>query len=264
MNEMTSRTAGLPSAWRVAAVWAILSMLGVALAMPFLLSLLEGMPGPTPPPWPVLMLASMAQTGVISFFLAWGGTAAGRKLGVGSPFIEAWLSKQKPSARKAFGVAVLLGAVGALAIIVLDAAFARVIPAPLRSIPQPTPLQGFLASFYGGIAEEVLMRLGASTLIAWVVAKIVGTEGRGRSIALGFGVVFGALLFGAGHLPVAFTIWPASAIVVARILVLNAVVGLLAGFVYVRRGLEHAVVLHFTADIVLYVVRPLVQAAVGV
>lgn len=88
-------------------------------------------------------------------------------------------------------------------------------------------------------------------------------NGRRRTISLGIGVVLGALLFGAGHLPLAFTLWPASGIVVARILILNAAVGLVAGIVYVRRGLEHAVVLHFAADIVLYVLRPLIQGIAG-
>jgi len=250
-------------AWRVAAVWAILSMLGTALAMPFLLSLLAGMNPPNPPPLPVLVLGSIVQTGVLSFLLAWAGTAAGRKLGVGSPLIEARLSKQHHSVEKRFGQAAVLGAVGGLSVMALDAVFAPHMPAPMRSIPQPTPFQGLLAAFYGGIAEEVLMRLGASTIFAWVASKLFGTEGRGRTLSLGFGVVLGALLFGAGHLPLAFTIWPPSAIVVTRILLLNAIVGLLAGYVYVRRGLEHAVVLHFAADIAIYVVRPLVVAGLG-
>jgi len=256
MNEQT-----LIPAWRIAAVWTLLSMLGVALAMPFLLSLLEGLDATNRPPLPVLVLVSILQTGVISFFLAWGGTAAGRKLGVGSPLVEAWLSKRRVSVGKTFGLAALLGVVGGLSVIALDAAFAPHMPAPIRgSLPQPTPLQGLLASFYGGIAEEVLMRLGATTMAAWLVAKVIGVEGRRRTISLGIGVVFGALLFGVGHLPVGFTIWPASPVVVARIVLLNAVVGLIAGIVYVRRGLEHAVVLHFVADIVLYVLTPIVTA----
>lgn len=165
----------VPAAWRVAAVWALLSMFGAALAMPFLLSLLEGLDAPNRPPLPVLMLVSIVQTGFGSFFLAWGGTAAGRKLGVGSPMIEAWLSKRKISIDKSFGTAALLGILGGLLVIMLDAVFAPHMPALIRNAPpQPTPFQGLLASFYGGISEEVLMRLGATTMAAWLVAKIIG------------------------------------------------------------------------------------------
>jgi Type II CAAX prenyl endopeptidase Rce1-like len=255
MNERT-----LPSAWRIAAVWALLSMLGAALAMPFLLAVLDGFDAPNRPSTPVLVLVLLLQTGIGSFFLAWGGTAAGRKLGVGSPVIEAWLSKRRVAIDKSFGVAALLGAVGGLSIIALDAAFAPHMPASIRmALPQPTPLHGLLASFYGGISEEVLMRLGATTMAAWLIANVIGFEGRRRTISLGFGVVFGALLFGVGHLPLAFTLWPASAVVVARTLLLNGVVGVVAGVVYVRRGIEHAIVLHFAADIVLYVIAPIVR-----
>jgi membrane protease YdiL (CAAX protease family) len=264
MSENSLAVKPLLPAWRIAAVWALLSMVGVALAMPFLLSLLEGLDAPNRPPTPVLALVSMVQTGFLAFFLAWGGTAAGRKLGIGSPFVEAWLSGQRPPIPKTFGVAASLGAISALVVIGLDVAFAPHMPAPLRgALPQPTPFQGFLASFYGGIAEEVLMRLGAASIAAWAMAKVVGFEGQGRKVALAIGVVFAALLFGAGHLPMGFTLWPPTVVVVARILVLNAIVGLLAGIVYVRRGMEHAVVLHFTADIMLYVITPLVRGWMG-
>ena len=249
------------AAWRVALVWAILSMIGVLLAMPFLLTLLDGLDTPNRPPWPLLTLGIVLQTGVGSFLLSWLGTAAGRKLGVGSPLIDAFLSKQPVAFGKTFVWAALWGALGGLAVIALDALFAPHMPATLRVMPQPTPMQGLLASFYGGISEEVLMRLGAATSFAWLVGNLMGFDARGRTISLTMGILFGALVFGVGHLPLAFSIWPAGPIVVARILLLNAVVGLLAGIVYVRRGLEHAVVLHFAADIVLYVLRPIVVGA---
>jgi len=255
MNEQT-----LPAVRRVAAVWAVLSMLGVVLAIPFLVSLLQGLDVPKRPPLPALILVSIVQTGLFSFLLAWGGAAAGRKLGVGSPLVEARLSKRRFAIGKTFGLAALLGVVGGVSVLALDAVFAPHMPASIRSAPpMPTALQGLLASFYGGISEEVLMRLGITTMAAWLWAHVVGFEGRGRTIALVFGVVFGAVVFGAAHLPLAFTIWPASPVVVARILLLNAVVGLLAGVVYVRRGIEHAVVLHFAADLVLYVVAPILR-----
>jgi hypothetical protein len=260
-NAMTDRS--LPAAWRIAIVWALLSMLGVAFAMPFLLSLLEGLetPNRSPlPPLPILTLVLILQTGILSFFLAWGGTAAGRRFDVGSPLIESWLSKRKVVLGKSFGVAALLGAISGLSVIAMDAVFAPYMPASIRSSPpQPTPFQGLLASLYGGISEEVMMRLGAATMAAWLISKVIGVDGRRRTISLAFGVCFGAIVFGAAHLPLAFTIWPASSIVVARILLLNAAVGVVAGIVYVRRGLEHAVVLHFAADIVLYVLKPIVQ-----
>lgn len=246
------------AAWRIAAVWTGLSMLGTILAIPFLFSLLEGLSIPNRPPLLVLAMASVIQTGVLAFGLSWVGTVTGRKLGIGSPIIENLLAKKNIEVPRSMALAILFGAASGILVIVADAFFAPYMPAPLgQAPPQPTPLQGLLASVYGGISEEVLMRLGVTTLFAWLVAYLFGFQGKGRIISISLGILFGAFVFGAGHLPLAFSIWPSTGIVVARILVLNAIVGLLAGYMYVRRGLEHAVVLHFTADIVLYVIRPL-------
>jgi Type II CAAX prenyl endopeptidase Rce1-like len=247
--------------WRIAAVWAALSMLGTMLAMPFLFTLLDTLNMSNRPPLPMLVVVSVLQTGVLAFLLSWAGTAAGRKLQIGSPFIENWLARKPIEIPKSMALALLLGAASGIVVIATDALFAPYMPALIdRAPPQPSPLQGLLASAYGGISEEVQMRLGATTLFAWLVAHLFGFQDRGRTLSLSLGVLFGALVFGAGHLPLAFSIWPPSAVVVTRILLLNAIVGLIAGYMYIHRGLEHAVVLHFTADIVLYVIRPLLQS----
>ncbi|WAS99594.1 CPBP family glutamic-type intramembrane protease [Nannocystis poenicansa] len=68
-----------------------------------------------------------------------------------------------------------------------------------------------------------------------------------------------AVLFGALHLPAAAQVWPLTHLVVARTLLLNALPGALFGAIYVRRGLEHAIVMHFAADIALHVVLPAVM-----
>lgn len=81
---------------------------------------------------------------------------------------------------------------------------------------------------------------------------------QGPALALSVGLA--ALLFGAAHLPAALQIFPSSPIVVARTLVLNPVLGVPFGWMFVRRGLEHAIVMHFAADIALHVVGPLVSS----
>jgi len=40
----------------------------------------------------------------------------------------------------------------------------------------PPAWQGFLASFYGGINEEIAMRLFLMTLLTWIFFKIKKTE----------------------------------------------------------------------------------------
>ena len=79
------------------------------------------------------------------------------------------------------------------------------------------------------------------------LARVIGV--------VAFGVA--ALLFGAGHLPTAAGIWGLDAGVIARTVVLNAIGGVVFGWLYWKRGLEMAVLSHFAADIVLHVLVPL-------
>ena len=109
--------------------------------------------------------------------------------------------------------------------------------------------KGLLASFYGGIGEEVLTRLFLMTLIAWIGSKL----SRSPRIFVVAAVV-AALVFAAGHLPAAAQLAPLDAVVVTRVLVLNTGLGVIFGLIFWRWGLEHAMVAHFSADLVLHVI----------
>ena len=114
---------------------------------------------------------------------------------------------------------------------------------------------GLLASFYGGIAEELQLRLFLMTLMLWVVARL--RRRQPGNAAFHVAIVLAAVLFGVGHLPAAAQLWGLDAIVVLRTIVLNALVGCVCGWLYWRRGLEMAMLAHFSADIVLHVLAPL-------
>jgi hypothetical protein len=237
-----------PAAWRPALVWGLLSSLAAVAVVPYVLTLL---PKPLPTPVAVIAAVFVAQAGVQAFLLAWAGTAAGRRLGVGSPWLEARLRGERPPLPRSLGRMLLFGVGAGLLAAAIDLALAPSLPPPLGELPRPSPWYGFWASFYGGIAEEVMTRLGMATLLAWALARLIG-----RRAALAVGIAGSALLFGALHLPAAAQVWPLTAVVVARTLLLNGILGVLFGAVYVRRGLEHAIVMHFAADIVLHVVLP--------
>jgi membrane protease YdiL (CAAX protease family) len=72
-----------------------------------------------------------------------------------------------------------------------------------------------------------------------------------------------ALLFGAGHLPLAsFLIGSLNAPVVLFVVGLNAAFGLLFGWLFWRRGLESAMVAHAVTHLVSYVVN-MFQGSLG-
>ena len=73
-------------------------------------------------------------------------------------------------------------------------------------------------------------------------------------------IVVTALVFGIGHLPATAAVLPLTPLVVARALLLNGLGGLLFGWLYWRRGLLAAMLAHFSADVVLHVVVPLLRS----
>jgi membrane protease YdiL (CAAX protease family) len=61
-------------------------------------------------------------------------------------------------------------------------------------------------------------------------------------------IVISSLVFGVGHLPVAYMILPeATFALTLYVIVANTIFGLIAGYLYWRRGLESAMLAHMLA-----------------
>jgi len=57
-------------------------------------------------------------------------------------------------------------------------------------------------------------------------------------------------------LPITASLTPITAMVVLRALVLNGIGGVVFGWLFWKRGLETAIIAHFSADLILHVVVP--------
>lgn len=119
----------------------------------------------------------------------------------------------------------------------------------------PGPIHGFFASFYGGIAEEVLLRLFILTLFLFLF-QTIGWKSPSSFWAAN---ILTAILFGVGHLPAAKNLFGLNSIVILRTIILNAIAGILFGYLYWQYSLEIAMVSHFSADLVIHVVVPLLK-----
>ena len=123
---------------------------------------------------------------------------------------------------------------------------------------QPAAWKGFLASFYGGIVEEILLRLFLMSLLVWLGSFISKTPEGKPTIGVFWTANFlAAILFGVAHLPATATIVPLTALVITRAIVLNGLAGVAFGYLYWKRGLESAMIAHFSTDIVLHVLLAL-------
>jgi len=123
---------------------------------------------------------------------------------------------------------------------------------------QPAAWKGFLASFYGGINEEILLRLIVMSFLAWLGKFISKTaEGKPTSAIFWIANILAAVLFGLGHLPATALLVSLTPLIIVRAIVLNGFVGIVCGWLYQTRGLEAAMISHFSADIVLHVLLAL-------
>ncbi|MCW5850607.1 MAG: CPBP family intramembrane metalloprotease [Anaerolineae bacterium] len=273
---MSSTTIGVtpkPYDWRILAILVAAILVSVILVTPYTLSLQAATLKNTPLPLPlsILLPIQWIQTTILYGILAAIGLWVAGRIGLGLPFLESWLAGRPAweRVRRFVGPAMLAGALAGVAILVLDGVvFAGPLQAEIQRLGLNTSeapalaapaWQGFLASFYGGITEEILLRLFVLSLLAWLGGFVSHTaDGRPSLAVLWIANILAAILFGLGHLPAtAAAGLPLDALVITRAVLLNGLGGLVFGWFYWTFGLEAAMVSHFTADIVLHVIAPL-------
>jgi hypothetical protein len=216
------------------------------------------------PLWAVASLGAL-QTAILTFVVSTIGLASAHRVGLKLALIEAWVHGLPRPAfdRQALQWAIMLGAAVGTVLSALDGwLFRPLMPHAARDVVHDVAAwKGLLASFYGGITEELLLRLGVMSALVWIglwfVRRITGDGQRSAGpVLMWISIVLTTLLFGVGHLPATARLWPLTSIVITRALLLNGLAGLLFGYLYWRRGLEYAMTAHFSADIVLHVVLP--------
>ena len=242
--------------WKMFGVLVGGALIGSLAILPYALTL-QGLPPSLPIPLWLLLAIGTVQNLLLFATVTALGLWLGTKVGLGAPVLRAWLAGDTRAIRR-FRASLLLaigtGVAVAVVIMLLEQiVFNPLLPDALREITTPPPWQGFLAAFYGGINEELLMRLGLMTLVAWAGNRVTGQERPGGGV-MWMANVLTALLFGAGHLPTLAALAPLTTTLVVRTLLLNAIAGVVFGWLYWQRGLLAAMVSHFSADIVLHVI----------
>lgn len=108
------------------------------------------------------------------------------------------------------------------------------------------------AILYGGIIEELMMRLFLMSLVAWLVWKLFfrSREQVPVGVLTAANVVV-ALLFAAGHLPATVQLFGTlTPLILVRCFLLNGGAGLVFGWLYRKYGIHHAMSSHALAHIV--------------
>jgi hypothetical protein len=235
-------------------------VVGVLAIIPFALDLI----GPTLPPMPdyslplpLIIAIGIVQNLVLLGVMVFVGLKLGRQLGLGAPLLDAWINNVssgdfKKSLRSGLIVGIVIGMVLLAIVLLLVPALPKL---PFVAAARIALWKRMLVCLYGGIYEELLTRLFLLTLIAWLATKLLRKDTQ-KLTATSFWIanLTVAVLFGLGHLPSASLVMPITALVVVAAISLNGIAAIAFGWLYRKHGLESAMIAHFVADFVLYVV----------
>ncbi len=107
----------------------------------------------------------------------------------------------------------------------------------------------FASLTYGGVIEELLMRLFLMSLIVFIICKVTHKAEPSAAQLVAANVIV-AILFAAGHLPTTAVSIGLSPMIIFRCFLLNGGGGLLFGRLYRKYGIHYAMLAHAGTHIV--------------
>jgi len=111
----------------------------------------------------------------------------------------------------------------------------------------------WLASvLYGGVIEEVMMRLFLMSLVTWLLWKVFARKSEKAPLWTAVTAnIAAALLFAAGHLPSTLMLFGSlTPLLLVRCFLLNGCFGAVFGELYRKYGIQYAIIAHALAHIV--------------
>ncbi len=187
-----------------------------------------------------VMLASTVSPVMLSLLCAFFGYLLAEKLGLMRPF-----RLENPPLVRVLLLSAVCGAV-----LSLDAwTFGRWIPQVGESYAGAGSFDAVTwagSILYGGVIEEVMLRLGVMSLLAFLCWKLFRRKEAAVSAwALVTANVLAALLFAAAHLPATRILFGAlTPLILLRCFLLNGAAGLLFGRFYRKYGIQYAMLAH--------------------
>lgn len=199
---------------------------------------------------------SIVQPGVLVLAAAFVGLIFAPKVGLSAPAAQAFAERRAilPALRPQLLPGVLGALIAGPAIIAtwllwkpfLTPAFVAKAEDFNHVLPPVTRL------LYGGITEEVLLRWGFMSFLVWLNWRLLQRgQGQPRPACFVIGILLSAVIFGAGHLPIAVALQgSATPALVSYVVFANSIFGVVAGYLYWKKGLESAVVAHALTHVV--------------
>lgn len=206
---------------------------------------------------PLAVLGIFAVLMVIGSIL---GARFARPAGLGMPLVEAVLTGEetRPRVVSTFAqmapVGIALGGfVAVMRRFVLNPLYVSALGVDLAAEELSVPLWAQLVGqpLIGGFTEEVVWRFGVMSVTVWLVAHFLTADGpQPRPIAAWSGIAVATAGFSLFHLVPLTTYGPLTVSVIGWTLALNAILGVILGWLYWKRGLEASIIVHVTTNIV--------------
>jgi len=193
----------------------------------------------------IMLLSGTIQTIILASVFGYLGYLLSEKIGLLRPF-----RIERDPLFKVLGITALCG----IAFSLDYWTFARIIPILSDIYDAEITLANVVSSvLYGGIIEEILLRLFLMSLIVFIIWKLFFRKLTKDEIPMGVFIganILAALLFAAGHLPATVGIFGAlTPVLLIRCFLLNGGLGLVFGWLYRRYGIQYAVVAHMGTHI---------------
>jgi membrane protease YdiL (CAAX protease family) len=211
-----------------------------------------------PFPMNVLLILTSLQFFVISFIFSFIGIKLARRTGLSLNILNSLFSKGKVVLNKKVTLlSVVSGIIVALIIAGADRFYYQYqIPLIGESKPEFSLLGLIAAILYGGVFEEILLRLFFISLLIWVFLKIFKRNKENISSKFYWIAIFiSSALFAAGHLPATEMFFgELTTTLIIRCFLLNGIGGLFFGYLYWKKGFEYAILAHMFAHISLQLI----------
>lgn len=240
---------------------------GILSLIPTVISQLEGLPPELLElPKPVVALLALLNPLILMALGVAIGVLLAHRVGLRSLVAEkvrqgtAIWPELRPYLRMAF----IAGLIFAVVVLGLDALINPFAGTALENVSAAgeTPTFGALLAqlllglLYGGIVEELLLRWGVMALFVWIGWRVAQRgQGLPSPVLVWTANILAALLFGIGHLPALAGMVALTPLIVIRTVLLNALGGVLFGWLFWKRNLETAMVAHAATHVGFFIIN---------
>lgn len=172
-----------------------------------------------------------------------------QKVGLGTPILKEYFDKKQINTnrlQKLLKISLIYGVLIGIAIFVVHFLCFNQLETHLIQAPNPALWKRFFASFYGGICEEIIVRLFLMSMLVWIFFKFKKTD-----LSVWIAIILTSILLGFGDssnptLLLGLRCPELSQLILTQSLLLNGISGISFGWLYWKNGLEVAIIAHFT------------------